>query len=64
MAQVKNYGLIGVGTEVQLGKQGPKIKGDADTDVLSVTTEGDALTTIRAANAVTSYGEFVLSVYV
>jgi hypothetical protein len=54
MAQVKNYGLIGVGTEVQLGKQGPKIKGDADTDVLSVTTEGDALTTIRAANAVTS----------
>ncbi len=54
MAQVKNYGLIGVGTEVQLGKQGPKIKGDADTDVLSVTTEGDALTTIRAANAVSS----------
>ena len=54
MAQVKNYGLIGVGTEVQLGKQGPKIKGDADTDVLSVTTEGDVLTTIRAANAITS----------
>jgi len=54
MAQVKNYGLIGVGTEVQLGKQGPKVKGDADTDVVSVTTEGDALTVIRAANAVSS----------
>ena len=54
MAQVKNYGLIGAGTELQLGKQGPKVKGDADTDVVSVTTEGDALTTIRAANAVTS----------
>jgi hypothetical protein len=54
VAQVKNYGLIGVGTEVQLGKQGPKVKGDADTDVVSVTTEGDALTVIRAANAVSS----------
>lgn len=54
MAQVKNYGLIGVGTEVQLGKQGPKVKGNADTDVISVTTEGDALTVIRAANAVSS----------
>ena len=54
MAQVKNYGLIGVGTEVQLGKQGPKVKGDADTDVVSVTTEGDSLTVIRAANAVSS----------
>ena len=54
MAQVKNYGLIGVGTEVQLGKQGPKVKGDADTDVVSVTTEGDVLTVIRAANAVSS----------
>ena len=54
MAQVKNYGLIGVGTEVQLGKQGPKVKGDADTDVVSITTEGDALTVVRAANAVSS----------
>jgi hypothetical protein len=54
VAQVKNYGLIGVGTEVQLGKQGPKVKGDSDTDVVSVTTEGDALTVIRAANAVSS----------
>ena len=54
MAQVKNYGLIGVGTEVQLGKQGPKVKGDSDTDVVSVTTEGDVLTVIRAANAVSS----------
>jgi len=54
VAQVKNYGLIGVGTEIQMGKQGPKVKGDADTDVVSVTTEGDALTVIRAANAVSS----------
>ena len=54
MAQVKNYGLIGVGTEVQLGKQGPKVKGDSDTDVVSITTEGDVLTTVRAANAISS----------
>jgi hypothetical protein len=54
VAQVKNYGLIGVGEEVQLGKQGPKVKGDSDTDVVSVTTEGDVLTVIRAANAISS----------
>ena len=52
MAQVKNYGLIGVGTEIQLGKQGPKLKGNADSDTISVTNEGGSvLTTIEAANA-------------
>ena len=51
MAQVKNYGLIGAGSELQLGKQGPKLKGNADTDTFSLTTEGGStLTTIEAAN--------------
>tara|TARA_R110002153_G_scaffold265795_1_gene428655 strand:- start:2908 stop:5511 length:2604 start_codon:yes stop_codon:yes gene_type:complete len=55
MAQVKNYGLIGVGTEIQLGKQGPKLKGNADSDTISVTNEGGSvLTTIEAANATTA----------
>ena len=55
MAQVKNYGLIGVGTELQLGKQGPKLKGNSDTDTFSVTTEGGStLTTMEGANATTA----------
>tara|TARA_R110002074_G_scaffold394176_1_gene581386 strand:- start:875 stop:3502 length:2628 start_codon:yes stop_codon:yes gene_type:complete len=52
VANVKNYGLIGVGAEVQLGKQGPKVLGDGDTDIVSVTTEdGVTLTQLRGANA-------------
>ena len=59
MAQVKNYGLIGVGTELQLGKQGPLLKGNADTDTFQITTEGGStLTTLEGANA-TSAGHFV-----
>ena len=59
MAQVKNYGLIGVGTEIQFGVQGPKLKGDADTDTFQVVTEGGStLTTMEGANA-TSDNHFV-----
>ena len=48
MAQVKNYGLIGVGTEIQLVKNGPILKGNADADTFSVVTEGGStLTTIE-----------------
>ena len=55
MAQVKNYGLIGVGTEIQFGVQGPKLKGNADTDTFQVVTEGGStLTTMEGANATTA----------
>lgn len=51
MAQVKNYGLIGVGDSLQLGKQGPKLLGNSDAGTFSLTTEsGITLTTIEAAN--------------
>ena len=51
MASVKNFGLVGVGNNLQLGKQGPKLLGNADTDVVSVTNEGGVtLTEILAAN--------------
>ena len=54
MAQVKNYGLAGVGRNVQLGKQGPKIEGNPDTGAISFTSEGGVLTPVSGANAVTS----------
>ena len=55
MAQVKNYGLIGVGNNLQLGKNGPKLLGNATTDTIQVTNEGGiSLSEIQAANATTS----------
>ena len=54
MANIINYGLIGVGGNVQLGKNGPKLLGNTDTDAFSVTGVGGALTTISGANAVSS----------
>ena len=43
MAQVKNYGLIGVGASLQLGKQGPKLKGNADASLMQIVAEDNAL---------------------
>ena len=52
MAQVKNYGLIGVGSNVQFGKLGPKLAANAESGTLSVTNEGGAATTMSGAEAI------------
>ena len=55
MGQVKNYGIIGVGNNLQLGKNGPKVLGNADTDTVQITNEGGvSLAEIQAANGSTS----------
>lgn len=55
MAEHKDYGLVGAGRSLQLGKQGPKLVGDADTDVFLFTAEdGLTLTRAQGANAVNS----------
>ena len=52
MAEVKNYGLSGVHRTLQLGKQGPVLVGNADTDSFSVTLQdGATLTNMGGANA-------------
>jgi hypothetical protein len=52
VAQVKNYGLSGVHRTLQLGKQGPVLVGNADTDSFTVTLQDAAtLTTMGGANA-------------
>ena len=52
MAEVKNYGLSGVHRTLQLGKQGPVLVGNADTDSFTVTLQDAAtLTTLGGANA-------------
>jgi len=55
VGQVKNYGIIGVGNNLQLGKNGPKVLGNADTDTVQITNEGGvSLAEIQAANGSTS----------
>jgi hypothetical protein len=52
VAEVKNYGLSGVHRTLQLGKQGPVLVGNADTDSFTVTLQDAAtLTTMGGANA-------------
>ena len=52
MAEHKDYGLIGVGRNLQFGKQGPVLVGNADTDTFTVTMQDAAtLTTMGGANA-------------
>ena len=58
MAQVKNYGLVGVGGDVQLGKQGPRLIANADSGTISVTNEGGVATTMSGADGV-SASDFV-----
>ena len=54
MAEVKNYGLSGVHRTLQLGKQGPVLVGNADTDSFTVTLQdGATLTNMSGANAYT-----------
>ncbi len=51
MAEVKNYGLSGVHRTLQLGKLGPVLVGNADSESFSVTTNGTTLTNVSGANA-------------
>jgi hypothetical protein len=52
VAEVKNYGLKGVHRTLQLGKQGPVLVGNADTDSFTVTLQDAAtLTTMGGADA-------------
>ena len=59
MAEIKNYGLIGVGQNVQLGKNGPKLKGNSDNSTFEITSEdGATLARISGADG-TSSTDFV-----
>ena len=52
MAQHKDYGLIGVGNSVQLGKQGPKVVRDGGSLGVNITDEdGSTAVTVSGANA-------------
>ena len=54
MAQHKDYGLVGVGNDVQVGKQGPRIKHNGDGTFSVTDVSGSVLTTVTGANATQS----------
>ena len=55
MADVKNYGQSGVGRDLQLGKQGPRVISDeANTQIRFTTVGGSALIAVEGANASTA----------
>jgi hypothetical protein len=59
MAKVKNYGLVGLGNSVQLGKMGPHILADSDDGSITFTAEDQlTLTKVKGA-AAESADEFV-----
>lgn len=55
MAQTKNYGMAGIGRQVQLGKQGPHISTDETRSKVVLTKEdGTTLASVSGANAISS----------
>lgn len=55
MAQIKNYGLAGVGRQVQLGKQGPHLKSDeTKARIVATGEDGSSLVPVQGGNAVTN----------
>ena len=58
MADFKNYGQSGVGRDVQLGKQGPRLISDISAGTFEFRNLGGSLTTVEGADA-TQATEFV-----
>jgi hypothetical protein len=59
VAEVKNYGLSGVHRTLQLGKQGPVLVGNADTDSFTVTLQDAATLTNMSGADATSGTHFI-----
>jgi hypothetical protein len=49
MANVKNYGLRGIGSDVQFGKSGGRLIYDSSSAFFKITTDGSTLANLRGA---------------
>ena len=50
MANIKNFGLAGISSDVQFGKSGGRLVYDSSSSFFKFTTDGTTLTQIRAAS--------------
>ena len=49
MADIKNFGIRGVGADVQFGKSGGRVVYDSGNSLFKITTDGTTLGTMSAA---------------
>jgi len=64
MANVKNYGLSGIGSDVQFGKGGGRLIYDTSSSFFKFTTDGSTLAAIRVATTPTDANDVASKSYV
>ena len=64
MADIKNYGLKGVGSDVQFGKSGGRLQYDASSSFFKFTTDGSTLSQIRVATTPSNANDAASKSYV
>ena len=64
MANVKNYGLKGVGSDVQFGKAGGRLIYDVSSSFFKFTTDGSTLSNIRVATTPSNTNDAASKSYV
>jgi hypothetical protein len=64
MADIKNYGLKGVGSDVQFGKSGGRLQYDATSSFFKFTTDGSTLSQIRVATTPSNANDAASKSYV
>ena len=64
MANVKNYGLKGVGSDVQFGKSGGRLIYDTSSSFFKFTTDGSTLSNIRVATTPSNINDAASKSYV
>ena len=64
MANVKNYGLSGIGSDVQFGKSGGRLIYDTSSSFFKFTTDGSTLAQVRAATTPSNANDIASKSYV
>jgi hypothetical protein len=64
MANVKNYGLKGIGSDVQFGKSGGRLIYDTTSSFFKFTTDGSTLSNIRVATTPSNTNDATSKSYV
>ena len=64
MATVKNFGLAGIGSDVQFGKSGGRLIYDSSSSFFKFTTDGSTLSNVRVASTPSNANDATSKSYV
>ena len=64
MADIKNYGLKGIGNDVQFGKSGGRLQYDSSSSFFKFTTDGSTLSQVRVATTPSNANDAASKSYV